>query len=424
MLARRESKGKAAVDPAGPHRHRYWSCACTACRAEFQVIVTRGAAIVPIAVILILIPPTSIKAAPSEHMSAAAAFAVSLAVDAMAVAFLYAFLQLRLTAAAYTYHDSGGKTVPVDWAAPGWVAIGDRLRAAGVNPARLNAITAFSRGLNLSTVHQAANPPGLLGRMSLWEVRWRRPLMIIGAVTGVTIGVVSAVMPSADTSDRTPAHQAASWSLFRVLIAAGLAGLLLTAIYSVIVMIRRNITSPRFAIVIPSGWRHHFAGKPSPAAALLCHEFSHLRHRDALHRRIIFTLGHWTSFASVFSAVMAAGLSASGKQGLAVVIVIPLMTVSAAGGVFATRRARRLFPLAQEIRADAEVLGQGFTAEELSAGLTALHKVAQDSTLATRLRLVAAGADGPFLPGFRTMVRLAGLTYVLPVVALAGMALA
>ena len=366
----------------------------------------------------------SIEVAPTEHASAHLSFAASLAADAIAVAYLYVFLQLRLTTAAYAHHDSEKKTVPVDWTAPGWSAIGDRLQAARINLGELNAITAFSRGLNLSTVHQARNLPGPLGRMSLWGVRWRRPLMIIGAVIGLTIGVVSDVFPSASTSGSTTTHQVASWSLLTVLIVAGLAGLLLAAIYSVIVMIHRNITSPRFAIVIPSGWRHHFAGQAAPAAALLCHEFSHLRHRDALHRRIIFTLGNWTSFASVFSALMAAGLSISGKQGLFVFVSLPLMTVAAVGSVLATRRARHLFPLAQEVRADAEVLGQGFTAGELHSGLAALHQVAQDSTLAMRLRIVTAEAGGPFLPGFQAMVRLAGLTYVLPIVALTGMALA
>jgi len=97
--------------------------------------------------------------------------------------------------------------------------------------------------------------------------------------------------------------------------------------------------------------------------------------------------------------------------------------VAAVGGVLATRRARRLFRSAQEVRADAEVLGQGFTAAELRAGLTALHKVAPDSALALRLRIVTREEDGPFLPGFRRIVTLAGLLYALPIVALTGMAL-
>ena len=120
---------------------------------------------------------------------------------------------------------------------------------------------------------------------------------------------------------------------------------------------------------------------------------------------------------------MAAGLGGTRQQDL-LVVIFPLVITAAVGGVLATRRARRLFPLAQEVRADAEGLGQGFTAEELRAGLTALHKVAQDSTLAMRLRIVTAEAGGPFLPGFRTMVTLAGLTYALPIVTLTGMALA
>ena len=381
------------------------------------MIVTCGAVILPIAVNLILIPVMIITLAPTEHTSALAAFAVSLVLDAVIVAYLYAFLQQRLTAAAYAHHDSEKKTVPVDWTAPGWSAIGDRLRAAGVNPGELNAMTAFSRGLNLSTVHQARNPPGPLGRMSLWEAPRRRRLMIIAITLGLAAAVISDVFPSVSASVSGTMHRAGP---LEVVVAAGV---LLVAIYSATVMIRRNIISPRFAIVIPSGWRHHFAGQAAEAAALLCHEFSHLRHRDTLQRRVVATLGNWTSFASVFSALMAAGLGGTRQQDL-LVVIFPLVITAAVGGVLATRRARRLFPLAQEVRADAEGLGQGFTAEELRAGLTALHKVAQDSTLAMRLRIVTAEAGGPFLPGFRTMVTLAGLTYALPIVTLTGMALA
>jgi hypothetical protein len=353
--------------------------------------------------------------APTEHMSAPVAFAGSLLLDAFAVGGLCIFLLQRLSAAAYTHHDSEKKTVPVQWAAPDWSAIGDRLQAAGVKPGELNAITAFSRGLNLSTVHQARSLPGPLGRMSLWEVWRSRRLRIIAMTLGLTVGLVWGVFPSVSkTTDR-----ATSWAPVEVLVIAG--GLV--GIYSFTVMFRRNLTSPRFAIVIPSGWRHHFAGRAAQAAAVLCHEFSHLRHRDALQRRIIATLGHWSSFASVYSAMMAAVLGMARNQDL-FIVGLPLMITAAVGGVLATRRARHLFPLAQEVRADAEVLSQGFTAEELRAGLTALHEVARDSTLAMRLRIVTAEAGGPFLSGFGTMVKLLGLTYALPIVALTGMVLA
>jgi len=313
------------MGPQAPHRRRPWSCSCTACRAELQVAATRGVVILPIAVILILVPVTAIGVASTEHMSAPVAFAASLAADAIAVAYLYAFLQLRFTLSAYTHHDSDDATVPVDWKAADWSAIGDRLRAAGVNLGEIRAIKTFSGGLNLSTVHQSQNPPGVLGRMSLWVAPRHRRLMILGIVVGLAASVISQVFPSVNTT----ADRATGWSPVRVLIAAGLAGLLLVAIYSVTVMIRRNITSPRFAIAIPSGWRRHFAGQPAQAAAVLYHEFSHLRHRDVLQRRIIVTLGNWTSFASVFSALMAAGIGARGKQDLTILIVFPLMTVAA-----------------------------------------------------------------------------------------------
>ena len=101
---------------------RPWSCSCTACRAEFQVAATRGVVILPIAVILILVPVTAIGVASTEHMSAPVAFAASLAADAIAVAYLYAFLQLRFTLSAYTHHDSDDATVPVDWKAADWSA--------------------------------------------------------------------------------------------------------------------------------------------------------------------------------------------------------------------------------------------------------------------------------------------------------------
>ena len=414
--------------PVGSHQRRPLACSCTACRADFQVIATRAAVIAPIAVVLLLVPGVVITSAPTEHMSAPVAFAASLAVDAIAVAYLYLFLQQRLTAAAYIHHESEKETVPLDWTAADWSAIGDRLQAAGVDPGELNAIKTFSGGLNLSTAHQARNLPGLLGRMSLWEVPRRRRLTIIGIALGLAAAVVSDVFPSPKTSASTTAPRVMSWTPLGVLIVVGgvliVVGLLLVAGYSGTVMMWRNITRPRFAIAVPSEWRRHLAGQAAPAAALLCHEFSHLRHRDVLQRRIIFTLGGWTSFSAVFSAGLAMGIGITGKQDLSVAVGILLMITAAIGGVLAARRARRLFPLAQEVRADAEVLGRGFTAEELRAGLTALHEVAQDSTLAMRLRIITAEASGPFLPGFRTMVTLVGVVYVLPIVTLTGMALA
>lgn len=392
-----------------------------ACRAQLQVAVTWAAILAPLAAILILFPGEMITVSSSEHASSLATIGAPLLFDVFAVLFLYAFLLPRLTAAAYTYHGDATTMPPVDWTAPDWAVIGTRLRAAEVEPGQLSAVTSFSRGLNLATVHRARNLPGVLGWVSLWEARWRRPLVITGLVAGAAAGVAADVFPSVRVPDKASAALYDGRLTPLGLLAIGAAALMLAvAAYSVAGMVRRNIVRPSFAIVIPSGWRYHFTGEAGQAAALLCHEFSHLRHGDSLHRRVVAALGNWTSFAAVFSALTALGIGSVGKEepGALFYIGFPVMIIAAAGGVLATRRARRLFILTQEVRADAEVLGRGFTPAELAGGLSALHQVDPDSALAVRLRIITARPYSPFLPGFRAMAMLTGLGYALPMVTL------
>jgi hypothetical protein len=241
---------------------------------------------------------------------------------------------------AYHVSQTAGEVMPVDWGDRRWAEVRRVIEAQGDRAETIRAVSLFSTTANPRVAHVPVQAPGVFGTMSAWSVRHSRPLVIGGAAAGLTVGILNEL-------DLAWWHTVAG--------AAPYAVLLLLPVIMVIVartmptMLRMNIRNPRFALVIPSQWKREFRKDPVRASALLGHELSHIRHRDALHRHL---LGPYRNFATILvfidagSVIMAVRTSGSWP-------LVALLAVTVAG-VLSVRRAYPQINTVQELRADAE----------------------------------------------------------------------
>jgi Peptidase family M48 len=228
-------------------------------------------------------------------------------------------------------------------------------------------------------------------------VRNNRRLMVAGAVSGLLLAIVQQWYPH--------------WSDSAALVVAMIvAVVLLTPLaayigYSLYVL---NVREPQMTVVIPTQWRRLLQTPAGPNAALLAHELSHMRHRDALRRRFVSFYSTGALLLTFLEAAAPGGVTGS-TVGTAVSFG------SMAAGLYAIRRARRSVPLLQELRADAEASRDPAAARDLAAGLGVVQS--RTPTHGQEVRLRALGGDGPerVLAAARRTVYLSTLGFVLPV---------
>ncbi|AUA08977.1 hypothetical protein GTZ89_35445 [Streptomyces sp. SID8382] len=271
---------------------------------------------------------------------------------------------------------------PVDWSAKGWVRVRDAFHSAGLDTARLDAVSTWSPVADLKVVHVPQPSPGRLGRMEDWGTRLQRrtSLWAIGAAAGLGFAFLKDRMSPPFDGDRllVPA----------VILVVALWAVAGTFLYHALTL---NVRRPAVHVAIPRSWRTLLR---SPAGAvLLRHEISHLRHGDPMRRRYLRHLPAAGKAAVCFDGVTALAITPieSPAQTLASMAAFALTLT---GGLYANSRARRVLPTLMEMRADAEAVTDRESADLLSGFLTRQQEKNPTRQKADRLLALSRGWTG------------------------------
>lgn len=325
------------------------------------------------------------------------------AASVLLLALPYLVLAMVIGKLDYAYRLRSRELSRIDWDAPPWRPAADVLRQAGIDPGLAPAFRVFSVEANLAIVHMPRSMPAWWQRQSDWTVRHQRLLL---ASSVVICGITFLISDARPGWLRWTGSPATTWVL-----AAATGALVPAAVAVLFKMYRLNIRSARFAAVIPVQWRALLRTAPEVAVPLFAHEWSHIMHRDAVRRRITVAYGGWHWFA-VF---MTAGGAFGAFNDYTSALILPGM-IAVAVGLLVMRRVRRMVPLVQELRADAEAMA--------IAGAPALRTALARLPVASgnfRLQYRLAAMDEPVLARVTRSIRFwvwAGWAgYVLPTIA-------
>ncbi|MBO3678862.1 hypothetical protein [Streptomyces sp. NEAU-YJ-81] len=271
---------------------------------------------------------------------------------------------------------------PVDWSAKGWVRVRDTFHSAGLDTARLDAVSSWSPVADLKVVHVPQPSPGRLGRMEDWGTRLqrRKSVWAVGAAGGLAFAVLQDRISLPFDGDRllVPA----------VILVAALWAVAGTFLYHAVTL---NIRRPTVHVAIPRSWRTLLR---SPAGAvLLRHEISHLRHGDPMRRRYLRHAPAAGKAAVFFDGMTALAITPveSPAQTLTSIAVFVLTLTC---GLYANSRARRVLVTLMEMRADAEAVTDAESADRLSAFLTQQQEKNPTRQKADRLLALSRGWTG------------------------------
>ncbi|MER5910277.1 hypothetical protein ABT124_07165 [Streptomyces sp. NPDC001982] len=299
---------------------------------------------------------------------------------------------------SYNHRFSGTKYRPVVWSDPGWARVRAVFVSAGLDPERLRAVSVWDPKGNLRARHIARPAPGRMGRMNDWTVPRYRVLFAVGGVAGIALAVFQ---------DRI--SEFTDTAVFTVFLVCAVIAMLPFAWIHGSRQVRLNLRDPDTVVVIPMEWRPRLRRDPKTTVRLL-HEISHVRHDDPGKRRVLAIcpgVGQCLAFLNVAPVSSLVGnLLVVGVSAIGVVTL----------GVMSVRRAARLIPLVQELRADAEACGDAETTSHMAEFLQDLQ--AKHPSEEKRLRLASLADDSLVLPLKRRLIRTTVMAagYVLPVV--------
>ncbi|GCD92597.1 hypothetical protein [Embleya hyalina] len=294
--------------------------------------------------------------------------------------FAYVAIQVMQGWAAQSYrhrHD-GVKRREVDWGDPRWEAVRASFEASGLDPRTIRALSVWDRTATLVTRHVPRPTPGRLGRGSDWGVRNGGCLLGLGLVCGIVVAVLDEL--DVDPTDGT------AFTVFLVVASAVVWPL---AWRNGRAQASLNLGNPDNVVLIPMHWRPQLRDNPSFRVHLM-HEIAHARHDDPGRRKLLDTCAGVGPFAVFVDSAAVVAMR------LGDVVLMVLFAATLVSGIAGVRRAKRLIPLVQELRADTEACRDPEAVGHLSAFLRERQAEQPSHAKATRLAaLTEATWRGP-----------------------------
>ncbi|MCP9211850.1 hypothetical protein [Streptomyces cucumeris] len=335
----------------------------------------------------------SVTVTGDDALSVPAAIGGTALLTVLVLAFFLAPLINEWRSDSLSGREADERLTGIDWTSKGWKRVRDTFHAAGLDTARLHAVSSWSPDSGLKVVHIPQPSPGLLGRMEDWGARLqrRKSVWVVGAAAGFAVALLG------DRLDPSVDDDALLVPLLVTAVAiVAAAGVFVYHAFSL------NVRRPTVHVIIPRSWRALL--RTPVGAVLLRHEISHLRHGDPMRRRYLRHVPAAGKLAVWFDSVAALAVTPMETSGQTLVS-LTVFTSALTGGLYANSRARRLMVTLMEMRADAEALAH----DPESAGLVATFLARQQDRnptpqKAARLRALTPGrAGGPPAPYSRAV---------------------
>ncbi|MEU8825617.1 hypothetical protein [Streptomyces sp. NPDC048636] len=271
----------------------------------------------------------------------------------------------------------------IDWTSKGWKRIRDTFHAAGLDTARLHAVSSWSPVSRLKVLHIPQPSPGFLGRMEDWGTRLqrRRSVWAVSAAAGCAVALLGDRLapPVDDNTLLVPLT-------VTVVVIVAAAGVFLYHAFSL------NVRKPTVHVTVPQSWR---ALLRSPVGAvLLRHEISHLRHGDPMRRRYLRHVPAVGKLAVCFDSIAALAVTPV-ETSAQTLLSMAAFAAALSGGLYANSRARRLVETLMEMRADAEAAAHDPASARLLAAFLAPQQAKSPTPQkAARLSALTQGWTG------------------------------
>jgi hypothetical protein len=105
----------------------------------------------------------------------------------------FTLINFRWTSYSFAYRSAKAHMLPIDWGQARWAPLRRALQdAAG---SELPAFSVFSTRANLAVVHLPHAVGGVSGRIGEWGFRHQKEMMVVGAISGVLLGICNELYP-------------------------------------------------------------------------------------------------------------------------------------------------------------------------------------------------------------------------------------